>query len=231
MWLETDLLPTAAHTCRTRTELELSPVSIGAGVVSMASAARQHFLSSNGVETVNTLRFSGCREYLGESTIRFGETSEDRAAPGRTAAAGAMESLPADVPFAIELTEPIDTSTAAAGDPFAARLVLPLRVRGRTEAPAGSPVEGRIVRVQVNHAASAEAVVVLRPEAVVTPEGRRPLTAIRDLRREVEAARKTKVQILLPFAHERNTGLYEFPGDQVIVPKGFYSEWKTVVRR
>jgi hypothetical protein len=75
--------------------------------------------------------------------------------------------LPPWLPFTLELTEPISTNTAAAGDSFAGRLVSALRDKsGKTLALAHALVEGRLVLVEMRHAVPPGAVLVLKPTAV-----------------------------------------------------------------
>jgi hypothetical protein len=225
--METAILPEAAFTCQSRTQVEFTMTAIGGGVFPMASRARQQFIASDGNEAINLTHFSDCREYVGESTIRFGDDSAPAAATKGAPSSRPDPVVPRNLDFSIELTAPIDTATAAAGDRFIGRL----RSALRTLAPAGSRVEGRILRVQVTHHPPESALVVLRPESVEVRGVRVPLAATRDLRKEIAANRGKPTRILLPFAHELNAGLYEIPKGKSVLPKGFVSDWRTVSPR
>jgi hypothetical protein len=229
--METAILPPAAFTCQSRTQVDFTMTAIGAGVFPMASRARQQFIASDGNEAINITQFSDCREYRGESNIRFGEESVPAGASKPVSAKPPEPVIPGNIDFSMELTEPIDASTAAAGDRFTARLRSPIRESRTTLAPAGARVEGRILRVQISHYPDQSALLVLRPESVEARGGRAPLAATRDLRREIEAARKSRTRILLPFPYERNAGLFEIPGGRAVLPKGSVSNWRTVSPR
>jgi hypothetical protein len=126
----------------------------------------------------------------------------------------------------MELSEPIDPAVAAAGDAFTARLREALKdARGRTVAPRGSKVEGRLLRVQQHFGASAETIVVLRPESVEVRGARVALAAMQDFRKIPK-----KTQILLPFAWETDAALFRFAGEGAVVPKGAVTNWRTMAR-
>jgi hypothetical protein len=221
MRVETAMLPPASGSCQSTADVDLAITSIGSGRFPLATVARQRFVAGTGEETVNTIGFSECREYRGESTVRYFETA-DRSSG--TQAARAVPPIPAGLRFTTQLEREIDAATAAAGDAFEARLREPLKdARGRTLAPKGAKVEGRLLRVQVFHRGVEELVVVLRPESVETREGRAPLAASRVLP-------KVKGTILLPFEWETNAALLRFTGIGATAPKGFVTEWRTMAR-
>jgi hypothetical protein len=152
---------------------------------------------------------------------------DTRSAPAKPLA------LPVGSRFSFELTAPIQGDTAAAGDAFAGKLAEPLRgPKYQMLAPKGTVVEGHLMRVQ-SFRRPLELVVVLRPEAIEIKGSRVPLTAVPDWLRLL-AERRSKgfkgMEITLPFKGEDNAGAYLFPGEHVLVPKGFRSEWRTVLR-
>jgi hypothetical protein len=239
-WLriETALLPPAAGTCTTNTTIDLAMTAIGDGTFLLAKGARQRFIGRDASEALNTILFSNCREYRGDSTISF-DTGDTETAPGPPVAGAPPQllapkpiAIPGGLEFTLEFEGPIDTRTAAAGDPVSARLVSALRDRlGKTLVPAGARVQGRLLRVQVFHGPKAEAIVVFRPATVEAGGVRTAFFAkqdlIRELRQERAKSPEKRVPILLPFQFETNAGLFRFPGEQPVVPKGFRSEWRT----
>jgi hypothetical protein len=104
--------------CRVEDNMDYHRVKIGDGDFLLPQAATMDVLFSEGVESVNELAYSNCREYAGQATIRFDDdavavgalTSEAQqpAAPARR--------LPPGLRFRIGLTSPIHSETAAAGD-------------------------------------------------------------------------------------------------------------------
>jgi len=226
--------PPATNVCMTTTTLDFGMAHIGGVFFPLPTRTRQWFVLPDGEEAENTTGFANCREYKGESTICFVETAP---AAGRTLenAPPPPLSVPANLRFTLELTAPIPADTAAAGDPFAGRLVAPLRDGKRTLAPAGSLVEGRLVRVQSFHVPPLEVILALKPEHLEIGGSKVPLAAVRDWTQAVLAARSSKrkagVKILLPLKGEEQAGVFQFAGQHVAVRKGFRSDWRTVTAR
>ncbi len=229
LWVETAILPPAAGTCRTTTDLALRMTEIGSSRFPMTEVARQRYVASNGEEAVNTTRLSDCREYRGESTITYEGGRDAPASAAKSPTAAAPLSIPAGLSFTSRLEQDIDPATAAAGDRFVARLETAIRdARGRTIAPRGSRIEGRLLRVQQFYSPKAEVVVVLRPESVEVRGTALPLSAAQDLRRLV--ATRKRVEIVLPFKWETNAALVRREGEGVAIPKGHEIAWRTVPR-
>ncbi len=231
-WLEvqTGPLPAAAVTCQTTTRLDFDIVSLGNRPFLLPSATRQRFVASNAGEVENRISFSGCREYRGDSSITYADGPPPADGVPSRRVTPALAAIPSNLAFSMELLSPIDTATAAAGDPFTARLASALRLDSKIYAPKGALVEGRLLRVQVAYTPPVEAVVVLRPQAVETGGVKIPIAAVNDFYRASQQAQKLKkrYEILLPYEWETNSGLFRFPGSQVVVKKGFLSDWRTV---
>jgi hypothetical protein len=159
-------LPVEANTCEISTNLALQMVKIGNGEFLLPAQARQRYVLTTGEETENTTTFASCREYLGESSVSFNGPKSD-AGGFRPSTPATLVRVPAEQRFTIELTSPIASLTAAAGDAFSGRLLTPLRdERRRTLARTGSLVEGRILRVERHHLAPAFTVVALKMDGV-----------------------------------------------------------------
>ncbi len=223
--LQTAELPSATDLCRTSTAMELGAVRIGAAEFLLPREARQRFVTLNGNQMENTTTFAACREYLGESTIDFSEPSETGGA-GRQDTASTRAGLPADLPFAFELTTPIAADTAAAGDSIAGRLVGALRgPNGKVLAPARAVVEGRLLRVEIHHTAPVGATVVFNLGTVEIGGVKTPLLARRDFS---PVRRNVRTAIALPFAWERNAALFQLTGAHPVMKSGERSKWRTV---
>jgi hypothetical protein len=219
--VQTAVLPPAAGTCQTTTVLDLARTAMGP----LATVARQRFVAATGHEAVNTMRFSGCREYRGESTIRY-EGDSTRTAEGGKTRKEERPSIPPGRPFSMELEEAIDPAVAAAGDPFVGRLREPLKdMRGRTLAPRGARVVGRLLRVQQYFSPREETIVVLQPVSVEVRGAAMALSARQDLSKMMAA--KKKFEILPPFEWEKSAALVRSEGQGAIVPKGFVTLWRT----
>ena len=101
---------------------------------------------TDGSELENRTVFSGCHEFLGESSLNFGKAPQVQQAMAQKAALKAL-ALPSGLKFRLALTHAIDTATAAAGDPIKAKLTTPIKeMHNDVLVPKGAAITGRIVR-------------------------------------------------------------------------------------
>jgi hypothetical protein len=226
--ITTGILPETTGFCGAANVVEFSRVKIGLADFLLPNKASYRYLYPAGDETENTVHFSACREFKGEANLVFGppeEKSETRRIEGLSGT-----QVPGGIPFTMALTQPIVTDRAAAGDPFTARLTEPLIDEPRQVLiPIGTPVEGRLVRVQ-SFLRTEKIEIVMRPEALRINGVRVPFQAVRDWTRlMMDAKKKGKkgVEIIVTDRGERFSGGFRFAGKHVTVPKGFKSEWKT----
>jgi hypothetical protein len=99
-------------------------------------------------EWENRTVFSGCHEFLGESSLRFGESSENEQQSAQKREFKAL-ALPPGLPFEFALTKAIDTYSAAAGDRVQAQLTSPIGDKhSGVLVPKGAAVTGRIVQMK-----------------------------------------------------------------------------------
>ena len=236
LMVQTDELPAASGMCMTTSYLDYATVPIGSSQFLLPTRVRQHWVDPFGKETDNTTTFSACREYKGESTLIFSEDPATLSAappastPPPRPSVDPLPDVAAGLRLKLELTSPIDTDTAAAGDKFSARLIEPLKDAHSTMvADKGTVVEGRLLRVE-NFRNPPHLIVVLRPSRLLIKGTLYRLACVRDWEREMqENRRKNKgVEIQLPLRGEERSGVFRFEGSHVVLPKGFRSEWRTV---
>jgi hypothetical protein len=226
MTVRTRELPQATGSCQTISEMDVAPVRIGTGEFLLPQGGKQRFVSTDGSETENTTTFSNCREYRGESTITYAEPGA--ASDGAERGAEDSRPLPTGLRFTCALAKPIDTRTAAAGDPFTARLTEPLRdQQGRVLALTGSRVEGRILRVETFQLPEAAVVVVMQPNVLHAQGNRMRLAAVRDW----GSARQTRhgTELVLPRRGEWNAGAFRLKGEPAVLGEDFVTDWRTVL--
>lgn len=226
----TDLPPAAAF-CQAAATLDYQSVHSGDSDVLLPRQSQLEIQLKGGAETRNVTTFAKCREYQAESEIVFDPASAD----GSTAAIGAGRgrvTLSLGLPVTLSLDAPIDTSTAAAGDPVSAKVVKAVRRPGSTEEliPAGAEVRGRIRRVEHHFLPTPYFRVVLAfnrvdVKGVVSP------FVVRSEPDEV-LARKLDANLEL-----RDTGIFYwgvgtflFPSNKsnIVIPAGFESKWFTL---
>src|ERR1035437_4313266 len=97
----------------------------------------------NSTESLNETWFAGCREYVGESTIRF-DVDENGNTP-ESAKRGELKPLPAKTHLHVRINPPIDSDKAAAGDPIVGVVDAPVKEKGEIVVHAGDKLHGRIV--------------------------------------------------------------------------------------
>jgi hypothetical protein len=231
MSVQTAELPHAANSCMIETIMDFGGAEIGGAPIRVATHSSQRFVYETGEEAENTTTFANCREYRGESTIKYDEGPSPPPIRGGVRQLTEPVSLSPGLKFTMELTTPISAATSAAGDFFTGKLVSTLRdPKQKVVARAGSVVEGRILRVQSFYIPQAEAIVVLKPETLEIQGSKIPFTAVRDWSQEMAAAKRQgrkSMPILIPQPGEERAGLFKFSGKNVVVAKGFRSDWQT----
>ncbi|MCW5982025.1 MAG: hypothetical protein KIT09_28325 [Bryobacteraceae bacterium] len=126
-------------------QIDYEPVEIGASSFVLPRRAVSVLVDLEGNESRNETRFSGCRQYAGESYLSFDEAPEREA---EAAQAPAAFELPGGLYIILALDEPIDARAAATGDPVTAVLQSNVKRKGTLIAPKGAIVKGRLAAVE-----------------------------------------------------------------------------------
>jgi hypothetical protein len=229
----TEELPPETHTCETRTSLEYELVQLKGNDYLLPKVARQRFIGRDGYEAENTMTFSACRDFRAESKLAFGDDPPTTAPAPTTPAID----LPRGLPVSVELMTSIRFDDFAAGDAIDGRLAVPVRdARGNTLLPAGTPVQGRLMRLETDYLEHAEHTVVLRWETIEIAGARVPFSLMTkrqppkatEIGREGNMLRKRLTGFELPRPGETRYGIYTFPGAATKVDSGFRTEWFTL---
>jgi hypothetical protein len=183
--VHSDDLPEALRSCDTTTVLDYSSVRLNNAEFLLPQNASLQLHYDSGRESENKTVFSGCHEFLGESTVSFDAPDESgKESSGRVAKPLV---LPGGLKFVIDLARAIDTDTAAAGDVFEAKLSTPITgSHHEVLVPKGAKVAGRLLRV-VRYYRPETLVVTVRLETIesggaVQPFSARLATAIRTVK-------------------------------------------------
>jgi hypothetical protein len=142
-------LPLAIGYCQVSRDLKYARVRIGPSDALLPREAQALAIDREGGERLNVNSYAQCREYLGESVVRFDDADNGAASPD--AVADQRGSQPAAIPsglkFDCRIVTPLDSENSAAGDPVEAVLRSPIRdFRGRVLAPRGAHIHGRLTR-------------------------------------------------------------------------------------
>ncbi len=146
--VEADALPRKLDFRQVTDTMEYKRAHIGGGDFLLPSVSETVMVNLRGDASRNVVRFSACREFTGESTLKFGN-DDDAADTASTAAAAKRElRLPRNAEIALRLVGEIDTDKAAVGDPVKAALASDVKEKGQVILPKGVEFSGRIVRLE-----------------------------------------------------------------------------------
>jgi len=146
--IHADQLPVELNACEDTTILDYGSVRLNGSEFLLPKQVRLHVVNTDGGELENRTVFTGCHEFLGESSLRFDAPSETGIPAARKTGFTVLE-LPEGLPFTFALTRAIDSVTAAAGDPIQGQLTKPIKEKhGGILVPKGATVTGRIVQIE-----------------------------------------------------------------------------------
>jgi hypothetical protein len=138
--------PRSSGVCRVEDKIEYARTQIGDDKFLLPSHSAMDVVYGTYTESFNETTFSGCREYVGDSTIRFdvdenGNTPED-------VKRRELPPLPPKTRLRVRIDPPVDADTAAAGDPITGIVISPVKEKGVILVNAGDKLKGRIVRLE-----------------------------------------------------------------------------------
>jgi hypothetical protein len=190
--VHTEALPPETGSCESSTTLDYSRVRLNGAEFLLPGRAQLHILDASGLDMENSTVYSGCHEFLGESTLRF-DSGPELGQNGESKS-GAAEDLPIGLPFTIALTNNISQSTAAAGDKVTAKLTTAITDAKRVLIPKGAAVTARIVQIRRYYVPENALRLVLKLETIDVGGAPRPFTARPDARPPVVAVGKGALQ-------------------------------------
>jgi hypothetical protein len=137
--------PQATGACRATTTLNYGRTEVNGSEFLLPASALFEFVGTRGEEARNSSVYSGCHQFLGQSTLRF-ESPEPGARPPEKTSAPSAPELPDGLPFQMVFTQDVAFRTAADGDTVAAKLATSIQDAARhVLVPAGTPVVTRIL--------------------------------------------------------------------------------------
>ncbi|MBV9157339.1 MAG: hypothetical protein JO097_13830 [Acidobacteriaceae bacterium] len=142
-----DKIPDASDLCSIDTEMNYQVAHISGTDALIPALFSLRIDNSSHVYTVSRNEYSQCREFRGESTLRFDDA--DSAKQSAPVSAAPTEWLPAGLMLHIALRTPIDEKTAYTGDPVEGVLLESVKVSGdKTTIPKGASLKGLITRLE-----------------------------------------------------------------------------------
>ncbi|HEV2445342.1 MAG TPA: hypothetical protein VGS58_05450, partial [Candidatus Sulfopaludibacter sp.] len=122
--------------------MEYGRVRIGDSNFLLPQSSELTMRGINGVEDRNQARFESCRDFAGESTVRF--DVDETATAGGTATAPIV--LPRGLTVETSLREPINKLDYARGDMVHAVVTRDVKKSGQVMVPKGAVITGRVTR-------------------------------------------------------------------------------------
>lgn len=230
--VRTGELAAGTGSCEATTTMDFERQRIGAGTYLLPRETRLRIIGRDAGMTENATVYRECREFRGESAVRF----ED-AGPGGKPAGGKAEEekaaavLPGAIPIVLDLDSAIDCSLAAAGDAIAARVVKRIvdPASKRVLVEAGAAVHGRIAHLERHIEGENYYLVGVRFETVETPAGAARVKMILDRANQLQDPRKNRA-ITETRSGFRGGGTFLFPArdQECVVPRGYRSTWITL---
>ncbi len=120
-------------------------MKIAAGEFLLPRGSRLEMVDFDGTENRNQTSFHNCHQYSGESVLSFGDPPPEAPPPVHAEIQG-MD-LPQDFSATLSLVTPINSETAAVGDPVEARLEDNVRAGKKLIVPKGAILSGRIAEL------------------------------------------------------------------------------------
>ena len=236
--VQADDIPSAVLVSAAEDMLEYQRVRIGDADFLLPRSSELLLVDADGNASRNRSEFSGCRQYSGQSVIRFTDANAGQEPVQRTVEIALRPGLP----LQIELTENIGGDDLAIGDPVRGKLTHDLRSGQEVLFPKGATVIGHLTRVRRRHANIGEYWVVGMQLARLESPGRRS-----EFQAELEELRVGSNQFFLPFAMRpgnlrspwsalrqlppaapaRGEGVMLVKGAQLHIPAGLRMEWRT----
>ncbi len=142
--ISADNLPPELQRSSADLAIDYALVAVGTGRFLLPKATEVRVVTDAGLENRTITDFSGCRQFLAESSISF----EERPLEQTKKKDDVADELPAGLSLDADLTSPINRLTASTGDAVEAELRREARTRSGLILPKGAVLEGRIVMLE-----------------------------------------------------------------------------------
>jgi len=165
--------PAAMPVRKTFKTIEYQDALVGGSEFRLPAATELTMVGENRLEARTRSTFAHCRQYLGESTITYGDP--EPAGPREAARTNAK--LPAGVKVAVKLNRTIELSAAARGDLVEMSVSREVVHEGRTVLGKGTKIEARIKGVICQEEPYANCFVILKTETYADASRSGPFSA------------------------------------------------------
>jgi len=221
-------LPEETAACQAISEVAYGRISIHEHMVLIPRETRLRAIDRPGSESLNVTSFANCREYTSTVRMLF-DDSPIETATTPVAAPQPLQPVPAGIHFKTRIITPIDSNTAAAGDPIEAVLRSPLRGKKNSVlAPVGARLHGRLRRFEQASAPVDHFEVVVQLESVEIGDRRVPLLATSDPPRPRTPSESRSSRAIWRDHDPWNSAIFYYSREPHLRLKELDSEWITV---
>jgi hypothetical protein len=210
-------------------------VRLGVGDRLIPAAAELVLVHRDGRKTHNTIAFSRCHHYAAKASLSF-NTVPTATEPARVSP---EKHLPAGVGLQLRLEQPITIAESAAGDEIVARLDKAVR-SGSILLPKGTPVLGRIRRLEQHFSPSPSYLIALEFFTAELPVGQITFSArltgpvatpqtvvVRDFTGQTELRPGTDGLEIEEDGARTGVGRFRVRRKDIHIPRGFRTFWIT----
>lgn len=143
--IHADDIPSNLKLASASDAVEYARTTIGSEDFLLPKMSELAMVDSIGSESRNRTRFTGCRQYSGESTLVFDDPAPDS---GKAEEPLRMLDAPAGMELDLAIDSPVNLKEGAVGDPVTAVLKKPLKLSGEVTLPKGTLVHGRLTHLR-----------------------------------------------------------------------------------
>ena len=206
--------------------VDYGAVKIGDSDYWLPAAGKMTMKDADSTKFRNEIRFSGCREFAGKSSLRFEEVAED-VTPSAAAPAPAPEAvrLPKGHRLSVELDALVKWDSIVIDEEIQASLYAAIKHKDKILFPKGARVEGRVVWRQSN---GTEQWIELRFERIVDGHRSAPFRAVYFEPRQLSRlGSRPSLERQLAMTPEGSPGtvLISVRGSTLYLQKGYLINW------
>jgi hypothetical protein len=234
--VRTGQLPAEVGACEAATALDYSRVRLNNTDFLLPKEVQLKIVNVDGSDSENRTTYANCHQFVGESTVTFGEPLPERALPAAGGTISQTLAIPPDLPFKLVFTQPIDAAIAAAGDRITAKIARAIRdASSKVLVPEGAAVTARIVKIQHYYGPPSSLKIAVKLETLDIGGSPRPfaasLTSFGSRFQKSAGFLSRRVELgSLDTLGDRTVGMFEFRDvkPNYVVGSGLESTWVTV---
>lgn len=227
-------LPNSSSACAATNDISYGRTSIHGRSVLIPRETHLDVLSVSGTESMSETIFTNCREYASRVRVLPHAANGSTRQEAVVSAGNASTAVPAGLEFDARIITPIDSDTAAAGDPIEAVLRSPIRGNNKVLlAPAGARIHGRLTDVRWRSKPVAKYELTVRFESVEVEDRNVAFSAVLEPPHSQVLTGTLPLSRLIPLKPDDPFigSTFSFAQEQHLRVKNLDARWVTVASR